>query len=289
MQNNKIAKNIVFRWFVILFCLTQLAACSFMQSSRYGSGPDTAPNVDFDASKIPDAVPKKEVQSPYNNRPYTVLGHRYHVLPSNKGYDKYGTASWYGTKFHGHYTSTNERYNLFAMTAASTVLRIPCYAKVTNLANGKSVVVKVNDRGPFYSNRIMDLSYAAAKKIGYAGQGTAKVHIVALDPDLWDKHTNVPLYASNDVKPKIKNTEVKTTKKMYLQVGAFASLASAEKVSHKIANMVHVKTRIDDKAYIHNHLVYRVQVGPFFNLEESEHVKLLLEDYGVSKSVSVVG
>ncbi|MDF3054127.1 MAG: rare lipoprotein [Gammaproteobacteria bacterium] len=131
---------------------------------------------------IPDAIPKAEQLSRYGNpNSYVVAGNRYHVLKSTASYEKTGMASWYGTKFHGRLTSSREPYDMHSMTAASPTLPIPSYVHVTNLSNGRSVIVKVNDRGPFKSNRIIDLSYAAAKKLDYLNHGTAKVKVTAID------------------------------------------------------------------------------------------------------------
>jgi rare lipoprotein A len=162
---------------IILFCLAQLSGCSFLSKPTHRDG---APALDFDASKIPDAVPKNEPLNPSCNHSYTFRGHRYYVLKSAVGYHQRGVASWYGVKFHKHRTSTGERYNLYAMSAASTTLPLPTYVKVTNLANGKHVIVKVNDRGPFRHKRILDVSYAAAKKLGFANKGTARVDVLAI-------------------------------------------------------------------------------------------------------------
>ena len=157
---------------VILFG-TLLSGCCFLSKPTH----DGKPDFDFDASKIPDAIPKYEPLNPTCNSNYSQDGHRYHVLKSAKGFHKSGIASWYGTMFHKNYTSTGDRFNLYAMTAASTTLPLPSCVKVTNLENGKHVIVRVNDRGPFRKNRILDLSYAAAKKLGYAETGTAKVDV----------------------------------------------------------------------------------------------------------------
>lgn len=162
----------------IVFCLTQLSGCSLV-NGHYQK--DEAPNVNFDASKIPDAVPKNEPLSKYGNKSYHIGNRHYHVLKTSKGYHARGIASWYGTKFHGRHTSSHEKYNLFAMTAASPVLPLPTYVKVKNLNNGKEVTLKVNDRGPFRSNRIIDVSYAAAKKLGFASRGIACVEVIAID------------------------------------------------------------------------------------------------------------
>jgi rare lipoprotein A len=136
-----------------------------------------------DANQVPDAVPREEPRSAFGNPPfYYVAGHRYVVLPSSSGYTERGVASWYGTEFHGLRTSTGESYDMFAMTAAHKTLPLPCYARVTNLSNGRSVVVRINDRGPFVANRIIDLSYSAASRLDMIRNGTAFVQVDVLSP-----------------------------------------------------------------------------------------------------------
>src|SRR5262245_6035155 len=147
--------------------------------------PPTAhpPKIPGDLNSIPDAVPKYEPRSKRGNPPfYTVLGKRYAVMDSADGYLERGVASWYGPTFHGESTSMGERYDMYSMTAAHKTLPLPAYARVTNLANGKSVVVRINDRGPFAKNRIIDLSYTAAAKLDMIKEGTALVEVRALQP-----------------------------------------------------------------------------------------------------------
>jgi rare lipoprotein A len=141
--------------------------------------PQNAPDVE----QIPDAVPRDEPRSAFGNPPfYIVGGRRYVVLHSAAGYVERGVASWYGTEFHGLRTSTGEPYDMFAMTAAHKTLPLPCYARVTNLANGRHVVVRINDRGPFVANRIIDLSYSAAARLDMIRNGTAFVQVEVLTP-----------------------------------------------------------------------------------------------------------
>lgn len=135
-------------------------------------------------SRIPDAVPMPHNGSVKAN-PYTVLGKTYYPMNDARAYRMVGTASWYGTKFHGQATANGETYDLYGMTAAHKTLPLPSYVRVTNLDNGKSVIVRVNDRGPFYSDRVIDLSFAAAKKLGYAETGTARVKVEGIDPVQW--------------------------------------------------------------------------------------------------------
>lgn len=146
---------------------------------------DGPPPFYVDVSKIPNAVPKVEPLSKIGNKPtYTVHGKTYYVMQSRKKYIVIGIASWYGTLFHNHRTSNGERYNMLAMTAAHRTLPLPTYVQVTNLENGQRIVVKVNDRGPFKPNRIIDLSFVAAKKLGMMARGTALVEIKALNPGI---------------------------------------------------------------------------------------------------------
>lgn len=146
-----------------------------------GPGDDEPPPEVLAAT--PDAVPRAEPLHRFANRPYTVLGKSYTPMKTRDSYKATGVASWYGKKFHGQKTSSGEPYDMYAMTAAHPTLPLPSYARVTNPANGKSVVVRVNDRGPFLHNRIMDLSYAAAWKLGYIGNGSARVTVELLHPE----------------------------------------------------------------------------------------------------------
>ncbi len=145
------------------------------------SGPRRLTKAELDA--IPDAVPTREPRGKYGNpAEYKVDGHTYHVMDSADGYEKDGIASWYGPDFQGKRTSSGEAYDMYLMTAAHRTLPIPSYIEVTNLANGRTVVVRVNDRGPFHSDRIVDLSFVAARKLGIVGPGTGRVRIRALAP-----------------------------------------------------------------------------------------------------------
>ena len=149
------------------------------------SAPDaTGTDVPEDISALPEPVPKNEPRSHYGNRtPYVVLGETYNVLPSAKGYVERGIASWYGTKFHGRATSNFEAYDMYQFTGAHKTLPLPSYVRVTNLENGRQVIVRINDRGPFHQDRLIDLSYAAAVKLGVNIHGTAPVEVRAIDAD----------------------------------------------------------------------------------------------------------
>src|SRR3990170_3920862 len=160
-----------------------LAGCQTARRGGYyqDDGPGAQPPP-VEAARIADAVPKPEPRSRGGNRPYTVMGRQYVPLADARGYRERGVASWYGRKFHGRQTSNGETYDMHAMTAAHKTLPLPSYVRVRNLENGRSAIVRVNDRGPFLNNRIIDLSYAAASKLGIAGTGTGLVEVEAVEP-----------------------------------------------------------------------------------------------------------
>lgn len=172
-------------FFTALVILTMLLSSCSSQIKRV----DGPPHFYVDETKIPNARPKPEKLAKIGNKPsYIVFGKRYHVMRSSKYYSAVGTASWYGTMFHKRKTSSGEPYNMLAMTAAHKSLPLPTYVEVTNLKNHRKVIVKVNDRGPFHSNRLIDLSYVAAKKLGMLGKGTALVKVKAIDPYAFGRH-----------------------------------------------------------------------------------------------------
>jgi rare lipoprotein A len=154
-----------------------LAGCGEFPAQDYG------PSSSMDLSGTPDPIPRWEQRSPYGNQDYQVSGITYHVLQDATGYSERGLASWYGMKFNGQYTSSREIYNMYGMTAAHRTLPLPSYVRVTNLQNGRTCIVRVNDRGPFHSDRLIDLSYAAASKLGIVESGTAMVELQLLDPN----------------------------------------------------------------------------------------------------------
>jgi len=218
---------------------------------------DDAPPNPRDVSGIPNAVPKNEPLSRYGNpASYVVYGKRYHTLSSSKGYKEQGMASWYGTKFHGKRTSSGEPYDLYGMTAAHKTLPLPTYVEVTNLRNDRSVIVKVNDRGPFHDDRLIDLSYTAAVKLGIVGHGTGHVEVTAID-------TGTPL-----------------------QVGAFSNRENAERLQGKIQAEAVGAVRIVEGPG-ESGTFYKVQVGPFSDAAELERVAAALKSLGINESRSV--
>ena len=240
---------------------------------------DGPPRYYKDVSKIPDAVPKAEPPSQYGNpRYYDVWGRRYHVLQTSKGYSQIGYASWYGRKFSAKRTSSGIPYDPYAMTAASKVLPIPTYVKVTNLKNGRSVIVKVNDRGPFKANRIIDLSYAAAIKLGYAQRGTTLVRVTAIDPHTWYKHKERGISTDEFI--------VHHPSRALLQAGAFKSYHNALRIKYKLKSFLSepIQVVVDRKF---GYPLYRVRIGPIRNYEEADRIQRKLEQHNLPEAVTV--
>jgi len=262
------------RIFYVTICMLAfglLASCTHLRK-------DGPPSYNVDVSRIPDAVPKREPLAKYGNMSsYKVYGKRYYTLGTSRNYDKVGVASWYGTKFHAHKTSSGERYDMLSMTAAHKTLPLPTYVEVTNLKNNNKVIVKVNDRGPFSSNRIIDLSYVAAKKLGMIGRGTTKVRVRAIDPDAYNRPT---LFASRSSKTPVQEAN---SEDMYLQVGAFKTRTNAEHMKHKLANMI--ATPIQIAAPTYRTKLYRVKVGPIKDVATFKHIAAWLNNQGIKSHV----
>ena len=240
------------------------------QGSRYRDGEDSVPPP-LDVSKLVEPVPKAEPRSLYGNKsPYTVRGQTYRVLPSARGYDERGIASFYGNKFHGYKTSSLETYDMYAFSAASTTLPLPSYARVTNLETGKSVIVRVNDRGPFHDNRLIDLSYAAAVKIGIWPKGTGLVEVRGIDPGQPLQELPPPTVVTNG-HPGI-----------YLQVGAFADADNADRLAQRLrrANLGAVQV---SEAVINGQRVRRVRVGPLASVDRADQVTARIEGMGLPR------
>jgi rare lipoprotein A len=245
--------------------------------SRYSIKNDHGPSAPVDVSNVPDAVPKVEPKSRGGNRStYKVLGKRYSVLPESDGYRERGGASWYGNKFHGHLTSNGEIYDMYQMTAAHKSLPIPTYVKVTNLKNGRQVIVRVNDRGPFHNGRIIDLSYAAASKLNMLRSGTAHVEVEAINPVTWNA-SNVIASSATSRAPVIKKPINSAANKgllvsgRYLQVGAYSLESSARKVADQLDNDFTLAAHVNNLERTSGKL-YRVLLGPVINLTEADSI-----------------
>jgi len=246
---------------------------------------DSAPRTKIDAHRIPNAVPHPEPLSQYGNPDsYVVHGKRYHILESAAGYRKRGIASWYGRKFHGHRTSNGDTYDMFAMTAAHKTLPLPTYVKVTNLQNDRQVIVRVNDRGPFHANRIIDLSYAAATKLGITATGTGLVEVEAIDPKAYQKRRQKQRpYALQAFE---KQPQKHTAPKMYLQLGAFSNRANAVQLQQRVTHL-YQSVSIDTLNQAKSPL-YRVRIGPITNTDEADHLVTELRQQGFSAPQIVI-
>jgi rare lipoprotein A len=236
-----------------------------------------APPRDLDA--IPDAVPRDEPRSRYGNpETYEVFGKRYKVMKSGKGHVERGLASWYGPGFHSERTSSGEPYDMYAMTAAHKTLPIPAYVRVTNLENGRSVVVRVNDRGPFVGERIIDLSYTAASKLDMLRAGTARVEIRVLDARSNTSSQSIALTPPTQL-PTGTPTGTATGSR-FLQVGSFGSSANASALVGRLtaAGISGASVR---EARVGDRLLYRVRVGPVVDAGQAARLTEQLRDAGV--------
>ncbi|SDU18640.1 septal ring lytic transglycosylase RlpA family protein [Halopseudomonas salegens] len=228
---------------------------------------DGAPSYLMDVSGIPDAVPTPH-DGAYKATPYTLMGVRYEPLQDGRNYREEGIASWYGTKFHGQLTANGEVYDLYAMTAAHKTLPLPSYVKVTNLENNREVIVRVNDRGPFYSERIIDLSYAAAQRLGFADKGTARVLVEGIDPVAWQQENNRDRQL---VDAALDNVPA-SNGELYLQLGAFSNSQAAEQLRQRVQAMVSASVSVSP-VQLQRQTLHRVRVGPVAS--EAEAVRLM--------------
>ena len=272
---------------------------------------DGAPWWDVDVSRIPDAVPMPHYGK-FKANPYTVFGQTYYPISDARNYRATGIASWYGTKFHGQATANGEAYDLYGMTAAHKTLPLPSYVRVTNLENGRTVILRVNDRGPFYSDRIIDLSFAAAKKLGYAESGTARVKVEGIDPHEWwaaqgrpvpmvlaqpkmanqpapavaqpvavaasqpiEQYTPPPEQHAAAVVPvqmDVKKNASPAASGLYLQVAAFANPDAAELLKAKLSETVPAKVFISSVVR-NQQILHRVRLGPVETQAEAQQLQ----------------
>ena len=223
---------------------------------------DSGPSAAIDVSGVREPIPRDEPRSVNGNRsPYTVLGHVYRVLPHSDGYVERGVASWYGEKFNGRGTSSGEIYDICSFTAAHKTLPLPSFVRVTNLDNGRSLIVRVNDRGPFQKGRLIDLSYAAAVRLGVDRTGTARVEVRAMDV------TDAAAAAAAEVAATAPSSASPSPEshpgsgRRLLQVGSFANKDNAKRLAERLKD-----ADIDDVDVDHTEVagrdLWRVQVGP---------------------------
>lgn len=288
-MNNKFFSTVIFALL--------LTSCSSGSLSRYQQSDDSIPTRAPTKSELQSAIPRAESHSRGGNKPYQVFGKNYQVLPSAKGFEATGLASWYGEKFHGHLTSNGEIYDMYAMSAAHKNLPLPTYVRVTNLANNKSVIVRVNDRGPFHQSRLIDLSYSAAYKLDMLKSGTAKVKIVAItdfspppplvkpiNKNIKEHVVKVPKQSGNiqrnAIQPVVK---LAPTSHTYIQVFATSknTLAqdTAKNVNKTISKILNNKKNYQITTPKFDQ-VYKVVIGPIKNSNELNDLLLKLKENG---------
>jgi rare lipoprotein A len=306
---------------MMLLLAIAVAGCSSTGGRKKGGGyykddgPDANPPSNLD--QVPDAVPRIEPYASGANRPYVVFGQRYVPDTSGQPYKRQGIASWYGKKFHGNSTSIGEPYDMYAMTAAHTTLPIPSYARVTSLVNGKTIVVRVNDRGPFHSDRIMDLSYVAAYKLGIIGPGSGQVVVESIGQDeirrLASQGTPAPMPASatgstpvatpvaaapvalepqppaQQPAPAPGSAPVRpmgAAGSVYLQVGAFSQPANAQSLVSRINTQLGAEGAPAAAVEQANNL-YRVKIGPYPDRQSALNaVQLVSDRLGITPSIA---
>lgn len=247
---------------------------------------DGEPWWEVDVDSIPDATPRVH-NGQYKASPYKVLGKTYYPLQSANGYREQGMASWYGTKFHGQKTANGEDYDLYGMTAAHKTLPLPSYVRVTNLENGNQVVLRVNDRGPFHDQRIIDLSFAAAKKLGFAEKGIARVEVEGIDAENWQPSllaATQPQQVEEYQPPQQQHAGAITSGELqeqgtapapqghYLQAGAFANPDAALLLRDKIAGLVAAPVFVNSVA-TQEQVWHRVRIGPIDSRNQAEQIQ----------------
>ena len=252
-----------------LYCLiltSLLIGCAQTETSRYQQKHDSAPHAPPESVLMYDAVPQYQPYAPANQRPYTIRGVHYTPLPTGKGYSAEGLASWYGQKFHGHLTSNGEIYDMYTMTAAHKTLPLPSFARVTNLANGNQAIVRINDRGPFHSERLIDLSYAAALKLGMLSSGVAKVKLDVLHVDELGQMTvgtgpTIPALAPPQ------SLAQTNTKNVYIQVAALQDKTKIDLLGNGLTSLYQVPYQAP-----YENGLYRLQLGPLNDEQTSNQL-----------------
>lgn len=287
--------------FLIISLAASLAACvspttpQKTGSGRYQMADDSPVLEPIDLSAVQAVVPEPVTRTIAGNKsPYTVNGMTYYVMDTEEGYEDTGMASWYGRKFHGHLTSNGEIYDMFSLTAAHKSLPIPSFLEVTNLDNGKSVVVRVNDRGPFHDDRIVDLSYAAAASLDYAANGTARVRVKALLPPTYtdssprDSQSNIQpgseseAQATQELVLQERNRIEQGTGLDFLQLGAFGNENSAIQLMNRVKQLTSLPVFIrSDRDSGSGNLLHRVRLGPLNETINLSALMTILVDAGL--------
>lgn len=289
---------------IVALCLLLLGGCTTSPTGRYKIAQDTAPSFDYGDISYNQVVPIAEPYNKWTARPYVVLGKQYYPLQSGEGFEEEGKASWYGEKFHGHKTANGEIFDMFALTAAHKTLPLPSFVRVSNLKNGKSTIVRVNDRGPFHGKRVIDLSYGAAKMLGYHKEGVTDVKLEILhvtengditignnkqlyvyeDGQLIAKRAPQPnrqetLIAQN----KLTNfADMESPPGFFVQVMAMENGDKAKDLATGLSNLLQVPNLIPKIANI-----YKLQLGPLANEQKAENIIKELKKIGFEQAFTV--
>ncbi|GLR70493.1 septal ring lytic transglycosylase RlpA family protein [Agaribacter marinus] len=304
MRNNNYSSRCLI---ISFFAISILQACSSSPTnSRYNQTQDSAPTFKYDAINAEEPTPTYVEYNVWTSRPYEIRGQYYTPMQTGKGYQANGNASWYGQKFHGHKTANGEVFDMFELTAAHKTLPLPSFVRVTNKQNNKTIVVRVNDRGPFHDNRIIDLSYAAAKKLDFRDNGVAPVHIEVIHVDesglvtignktqTQDKKNASVMVASAPSLPKVAKTILPVKKPnadpsayerasgLFVQVMAMADGDKAKDLAKGIGDLLQQPTHIPK---IEN--LYRLRIGPLENEQSATKVIKDLKNIGFDKAFAI--
>ncbi|GAC18084.1 septal ring lytic transglycosylase RlpA family protein [Paraglaciecola arctica] len=241
-----------------------IAGCA--PKGRYNQHHDSAPKVVPEKVTSHDAVAKYETYATANLRPYTIRGIHYKPLNTGKGFSDKGHASWYGQKFHGHQTANGEIYDMYQMSGAHKTLPLPSFVRVTNLENGKQVVVRVNDRGPFHSGRVIDLSYAAALKLDMFKTGVAEVKIDVIHVD---QEGQITVGRSPIIK---KETSISNNQRVFIQVAALQNKTQIDKMARGLKTLYQrpYKTKFEKG-------IYKLHLGPMTDEHEADELLSVLK------------
>lgn len=299
--------------YLVLFvsCLATIQGCANQSNSRYKIKQDTAPTFHYGDIQYQEIIPVFEPYNIWTSRPYEVLGQYYTPLITGKGHEEIGNASWYGQKFHGHKTANGEIFDMFALTAAHKTLPLPSFVKVTNLENNEVAVVRVNDRGPFHEDRVLDLSYGAAKKLGFHQHGIANIKLEVIHvneqgditigaqatefadqayantPDIKEKlqRSDTELGVENSITP---NTAAKTNTDNIQQTGIFVQVMAIQNedkvksLAMGLSQLLQVSTSTPKEQNM-----YKLQLGPLKNEQKAQKIIQELYKIGFEQAFTV--
>lgn len=291
-------------YILLLTCISMLlllSGCSSAPESRYAITQDTAPSFDYGEIVYDAIIPTLEPHNTWTSRPYYVFGEKYYPMASAIGFEETGGASWYGLKFHGHKTANGEIFDMFALTAAHKTLPLPSFVRVTNVKNGKSAIVRVNDRGPFHSTRIIDLSYGAAKKLGYHKYGVADVKMEVLDvneageirigssPQLY-VFENGELLAKRSAQEKLSEKTLLAQnsapqpipQSLFVQVMAMENGDKIREFASSLSSLLQVPNVVPKIANI-----YRLQLGPLETEQKAQNIIQELKKIGFEQAFTI--